>query len=410
MGSALGGDGPPALGTVQVEENKVYVLPLLPSQSRIGWVLLLSVHVLYDNTLDRQGMTGFGCPGRVLMRTYRHLFLVLTVAMAGCLSLLSCKKGTQYAASLAQGKQARELALEAHRKGNAETALTKYREAEGFLESVTTNNNRYTEEAEMLLLACRRDMRAAEGPKGAAMTILEYLPRPHEVDWDLLVDFDKVAVELLGEETWGRLPDESKARFVQLLKDGGLRFFAEEMLNVGGLDTRLSEPSYEGDEATVELTTRLAGVELDSLMRFKKYGTTWRFYDLDIYAMQATFCQYMARTVELAREGQSYEEYLKREGIEEDLRKYWGEATRDIGAAYKESFQGMVVKVTAEKGAQVSSGSNILGVVPEGTHFKVIQERKTHSGSWLLGQFEIQGVDTHGWVQKKLVDPTEEKG
>ena len=84
--------------------------------------------------------------------------------------------------------------------------------------------------------------------------------------------------------------------------------------------------------------------------------------------------------------------------------------TKEIGDAYKESLQGMVVKVTAQDGAQVSSGTNILGIVPEGTHFKVIQERKTHSGSWLLGQFEIQGKGTHGWVQKKLVRPIEEKG
>jgi len=344
------------------------------------------------------------------MRICGRAWPTLLIVFASWFFLSSCKKDTKYAEALSRAKQARESALEAHANGDAESALAGYREAEDLLVGVTATPNRYSEEAELLLMACRRDMRAAEGPKGAAQTILEYLPRPHEVDWDLLVDFDRVAVELLGEDTWGRLPKEAKSRFVQLLKDGGIRFFGQEVMNVGGLETRFAEPRYEGNEATVELTTRVSGIELDSLMRFEKHGTIWRFYDLDIYAMQATFCQYMGRTIELAREGKSYEEYLASEGIEQDLSKYWGQATKEIGDTYRDSFQGRVVRVTANDGAQVSSGANILGIVPQGTLFKVIQERKTNTGSWLLGQFEIQGTGTHGWVQKKEVRLAEERG
>jgi len=308
-----------------------------------------------------------------------------------------------------RARMLRGLALEAHRKGDAEAALKNYAQAEDLLGILAGSSSRYSEEARILLLASQRDRRAAEGPKGAAATLLDYLNNPYDADWDLFLDFDRISARLVGEEEWRQLREPFQILFVQFLKEGGLRLFGEQLNQVGGVEYRFSEPEYDGDEAKVEVTNRIAGIELDILMRFKSHGTIWRFYDGDVYALQASFTQYLGKAIELARQGRSLEEYLGTPGIQEELREHWFTAARQIGDAYQDTFQGMVVRVIAEEGATVSSGANILGVVPEGTLFKVVQERKTTTGSWLLGNFLIQGMETHGWVPKMTVKPVEER-
>lgn len=321
--------------------------------------------------------------------------IALAVALGGH-GCSGCRK-SQDVQVMREAEAVRLLALDAHRRGEAEAAIESYRKAEKLLDSVARSTSPLAKGALSLLEACQLDRAAAESPTGVAAAVVHYIPKSEQASWDILANMSRSAQEVLGQDVWSQLSETRKAAMVKFLTEGGVQFFTESSNPLSAAKHRFSEAEIQGNEATVRVTSEFMNRQVDSVCRLVRYGMIWQMYDVHCETLNAGFCQMIRATMDVIGKEQSLESFLDSPDAKDRFAMAWREATGNVSKRLENSYQGRTVEVIAPGGAKIVSGDMDLGMAPKGTHFKVLQERDE---KWLLMNFEQNGVATLGWVEK----------
>ena len=328
--------------------------------------------------------------------------VVLLALQEGC---RGCKRSKSEEV-LREAKAIRIVGLDAHRAGDAETAIDMYAQAEKLLQPLAVSESPLAKEAHAYLEACQIDREAAESAKGVVGAILHYSSQTVEADWEMFVDFRSASKSVLGDDVWASLTPEMQDRVVSVLRQGSLQFFGNN-LRFAGSQHRITADEVTGDHATVRVSTKVAGKEVDSVCRLIRVGTVWKFYDGECETLNAGYCQYLRKTFEVIQSERSLAQFLEDQDRTAIFDRAWGKASGELSDRFDKSYQGQMVTVVAPEGAQIVSGNKLLGMAPTGTQFKVLQER---DGQWLLMSYQEGATATAGWVKKELVALVKEQG